>query len=54
MKLLDSKIAKKELINYGLYKQIENEYNELRDRVQKILPTQITTNTYYERIRNEY
>ena len=54
MKLLNSKIARQELMNYGLYKQIENHYTALKKNVKNIMPTQITTNAYYERIRNEY
>ena len=47
MKLLDSKIAKKELLDYNLYDKTKNHVNFLQKELEKVLPMFTKTNEYY-------
>ena len=48
MKLLDSKIAKRELKDYGLYPGSANQYKNITSEVEKHLESFIKTNNYFE------
>ena len=54
MKLLSPNLAKKELMDYGLYEDIKKYYASLQNNIKNILSTLPSTNSYYERIKNEY
>ena len=48
MKLLDPKMAKDELKNYGLYDFAKENYKRITKNVQDTLPKFPTTNEYYK------
>ena len=48
MKLLDPKMAKDELKNYGLYNHAKEKYKAITKNVQNALPKFPTTNEYYK------
>jgi len=50
MKLLDSKVAKQELKDYGLYNFVKNNYNTITDQITNAIPGCITTNEYYKKL----
>ena len=50
MKSLDDKIAKEELISYGLYDLIKNKHKIITDNVQKALPNLVDTNDFYDNL----
>ena len=47
MKLFDSKLAKKELMDYGLYDEPKKQYNKVTKFIEKEMPNMIETNEYY-------
>ena len=47
MKLLDSKVAKKELKEYGLYDVTKKHYKELCKQVDENMKEFVKTNDYY-------
>ena len=47
MKLFDSKVAKKELKEYGLYDVTKKQYQRVTKIVNEDLPRFIKTNEYY-------
>jgi len=48
MNLFDSKIAKKELNEYGLYNVTKRLHKKVDNEVAKIMPDCMTTNEYYK------
>ena len=47
MNLFDSKVAKKELTDYGLYKATKQHYQKLSAGINEYIPKFIKTNDYY-------
>jgi len=50
MKLLDPKLAEQELKDYNLYDYAKEKYNLITTEIEKLLPTFVDTNTYYEKL----
>jgi hypothetical protein len=48
MNALSSKLAKKELINYGLYDYVKNKHISIVNSTEQILPNLVTTNEFYK------
>ena len=48
MKLLDPKIAKRELKDYGIYEASADQYKKVTTHVEKHLESFITTNNYFK------
>jgi tryptophan 6-halogenase len=50
MQSLDDKIAKEELVSYGLYDYIKTKHKIITDNVQKALPNLVDTNDFYDNL----
>ena len=48
MRLLDPKMAKRELKDYGVYQYSKDQYKTITTEVEKHLETFITTNEYFK------
>ena len=48
MKLLDPKVAKKELKDYGIYQHTENQYKNITTKIEEHLDTFATTDEYFK------
>jgi hypothetical protein len=48
MKALDPKLAKEELVDYGLYDYIKGKHTIITNNITQALPNLVNTNEYYD------